>query len=117
MLGSMLFIILMCGTSYPVLALRCQDKIVSRGDTKWRVQEVCGEPHSIDEYQEVITQKKSNEQLGESTAYITYVTYEIWRYEFGSGRLDYILIFRDQTLVDDMTEKQYKDYWSNKRRY
>jgi hypothetical protein len=56
--GSVLFVILVCGTSHPALALRCQDKIVSRGDTKWFVQEVCGEPTSIDEYHEVITQKK-----------------------------------------------------------
>ena len=117
MSGSVLFVILVCGTSHPALALRCQDKIVSRGDTKWLVQEVCGEPTSIDEYHEVITQKKENEQFGESAAYTTFITYEIWRYDFGRGRLAYILIFRDQTLVDEVTEKQYKDYWRNKRGY
>lgn len=115
--GSVLFVILVCGTSLPALALRCQDKIVSRGDTKWFVQEVCGEPTSIDEYHEVITQKRENEQLGESTAFTDFVIYEIWRYDFGSGRLAYILIFREQTLMDKVTEKQYKDYWSKKRRY
>jgi hypothetical protein len=113
--GSVLFVILVCGTSHPALALRCQDKIVSRGDTKWLVQEVCGDPAWIDEYHEVITQKKENEQLGESTAYTSFITYEIWRYEFGSGRLAYILIFREQTLVDEITEKQYKDHWRKKR--
>ena len=122
-LGSLLCITLVCVTSQTASALRCSGKIISRGDTKWHVLDVCGEPESIEIHQEDLTIRKKQEQHQANREYqiekehTIYIDYEIWRYQFSKRGLPYILIFRDYILIDELTEKHYKDYWIKKRVY
>jgi hypothetical protein len=114
-LGSLLCIVIVCLTSHTAFALRCSSRIISRGDTKWHVQDVCGEPNSIDIHQEEVTVYKNQEHYQIEKELTIYIDYEIWRYHFNRQSLPYILIFRDQTLIDEMTEKHYENYWSRKK--
>ena len=122
-LGSLLCVALVCLTSQTAFTLRCSGKITSRGDTKWHVQDVCGEPISIEIHQEEVTIEKQYEENQANREYriekehTILIDYEIWRYQFSKQNLPYILIFRNDILIDELTEKNYKGYWRQKRRH
>ena len=122
-LGSFLCVTLVCLMSQTTFALRCSGRITSPGDTKWHVQDICGEPRSIDIHQEAITIEKQYENHQSSRRYqiekehTILVDYEIWRYKFNKRGLAYILIFLDNILTDELTEENYKGYWRQRKEY
>jgi hypothetical protein len=86
--------VLMLGAWQSALALRCHGKIVSVGDRKFYVRDVCGEPTYVEEHTYALPSivfHPHNHTFSERT---TYVVDEVWTYDFGSGRLIYLLTFR-----------------------
>jgi hypothetical protein len=122
-LGSLLCVALLCLTIQTAFALRCSGRITSPGDTKWHIQDICGEPISIGIHQEAVTVEKEYEENQSNRKYqiekdhTILIDYEIWRYKFKKKGLAYILIFRNDILIDEVTEEHYKGYWRHRKEY
>ena len=74
--------------------MRCNDTVVSLGETKAEVAMKCGEPASWDSREEEVTERTE----GAGTR-ITTVTIDDWTYDFGPDALIRYLIFRNNRLV------------------
>lgn len=83
----------------PALALRCHGKIVSIGDRKFYVREVCGKPTYVEEHTYALPSIVFHPHTHTYTERTTYVVDEVWTYDFGAGRLIYLLTFRHGKLV------------------
>ena len=91
--------------SHPAFAFRCEDKLVSRGDTKFEVLSKCGEPT----WTEKRTVKRietfyddaspGNQRHRNPGAIVVPVEVEEWTYNLGPGRLIQILTFENGRLV------------------
>ena len=79
-------------------ALQCQGKIIFIGESKWEVQEACGEPSAIEETVEVVLQRAYDEIRHGYVHIPVSLNKSIWTYNFGSSRLIYILTFREGKL-------------------
>lgn len=84
------------GAAAPAHALRCDGRLVERGDHSFQVRERCGEPFWIDAYTEVfiVGEHGPLEQRAERAV-------EAWYYNFGSNRL-----LRRLLLVDDRVVRE-----------
>jgi Protein of unknown function (DUF2845) len=76
----------------------CHGKIISIGDTKWEVQEACGEPSSIEETIEVVPKLVYDAIQHVYVQIPVYINKSIWTYNFGPTSLIYILTFREHKL-------------------
>jgi hypothetical protein len=79
-------------------ALRCDGRLVGRGDHAIQVRERCGEPYWTDGYSEFLIAGEGGplEQRTERTI-------EAWYYNFGANRLLRKLVFIDDRLVREET--------------
>jgi hypothetical protein len=79
-------------------ALRCDGRVVDRGDHAIEVRERCGEPYWTDGYSEFLIAGENGplEQRIERTI-------EAWYYNFGPNRLLRKLVFIDDRLVREET--------------
>ncbi|MCG6936310.1 MAG: DUF2845 domain-containing protein [Proteobacteria bacterium] len=79
-------------------SLRCGSKLVSIGDSSFRVQSLCGEPsakeHVAVNEKAVVQGNDQGVQESRKT-----VKVEKWTYNFGPGQLLKILTFSDGTLT------------------
>lgn len=91
--------VLILGIGRPALALRCHGDIVSVGDRKFQVLEVCGEPTYVEEHTHALPTIVFHPHSHTFTEHTTYVVDEVWTYDFGSGRLVYLLTFRHGKVV------------------
>jgi hypothetical protein len=103
--------------SSPLFALRCGHSLVSLGDVRSYVTEICGEPSSIESHYE----RRGNANHADGTQYyfngrhrspgssLSYgqsnyaeieVLIEDWHYDFGSERLRKVLHFENGRLID-----------------
>lgn len=62
-------------------ALRCRNRIVSRGQTKARVRKICGEPTWIQQPSIILPYTVQDP------------TYDVWFYDLGTGRLVHKITF------------------------
>lgn len=83
--GLLIALLVMAGQTF---ALRCGNKLVDRGDRKYKVLYVCGEPTYIDAYDRPVP-----------GAYFLSTPVEVWTYNFGPTRFMYELIFENGVLV------------------
>jgi hypothetical protein len=95
----MVLIAVLVGVAEVALALQCGGRIASTGDSKWEVQEACGEPAYIEESIEVIPKVIYDEFRHRYVQIPVYVSKSVWTYNFGPTRLIYFLTFRENTLV------------------
>jgi hypothetical protein len=94
------------GTCDVALAtLRCQGKIISRGDSRSRVRSLCGEPASIESKAQQIAERMYDLHLGRSITYNIHSTDEEWTYESGPAHLVYVLTFRYGKLATIKTRR------------
>jgi len=75
-------------------ALRCGNRIVDAGDSKFDVLVRCGEPAAIEQRGEELIEKTAEGRTRSSI-----VTTEEWIYNFGPTQFLSILTFRDERLV------------------
>ena len=83
------------GTDNLASAQPCHGKIISIGDTKWEVQEVCGEPSSLEETTEVVPELVYDAIQHVYVQNPVYINKSIWTYNFGPTSLISILTFRE----------------------
>lgn len=76
----------------------CDDRIISKGDTKADVLTKCGEPFYKESHEEEI-----RERLDETQSRKVLVTVEEWTYNFGPQRFMRIFTFRNGKVVDIRT--------------
>ena len=86
-----LFLVLPAHTA---LALRCGNRIVDVGDSKFDVLVRCGEPTAIEQRSEELTEREGAGRLRSGI-----VATEEWIYNFGPTQFLNILTFRDERLV------------------
>ncbi len=86
------------GTVTRAVAQPCHGKIISIGDSKWAVQDACGEPSQIEETTDVVLQSAYDDLRHVYVQIPVYVTKSIWTYNFGPTSLIYILTFRENKL-------------------
>jgi hypothetical protein len=82
-------------------ALRCQQRLVSSGDTPTEVLEKCGPPteqRQRDEEIEVIEPHVIHGKKVLLSRRIT-IPVEVWTYNFGPHALIYVVTFRDDRVV------------------
>ncbi len=78
------------------LALRCGNRLVSKGDRKIEVLEKCGEPALVEEWREELEIFKGRK--GKKFKSIRNLYIEEWTYNFGSKRFLQFLIFKNGRL-------------------
>lgn len=86
------------------LALQCDGKVVSMGYSTWRVREICGEPANISEVQQLVPRRYYDHQRQTHVETFLLIHKLIWTYNFGTGRLVYLLTFEDDKLTNIETE-------------
>jgi hypothetical protein len=93
-----LFALALLWVSGDALALRCDGRVVDRGDHAIQVRERCGEPYWVDGYSEFLIAGEDGplEQRIERTV-------EAWYYNFGPSKLLRKLVFVDDRLVREET--------------
>jgi hypothetical protein len=90
---------------HPAFAFRCEDKLVSQGDTKFEVLSKCGEPAWIEK--RTVKKIESHDDDGSSAqrhhrdhrTLVVPVEVEEWTYNLGPGRLIQILTFENGKLM------------------
>jgi hypothetical protein len=87
------------GTVTVASAQPCHGRIISIGDSKWEVQEACGEPSSIEETVEVVPRQVYDAIQHVYIQIPVYIHKSIWIYNFGPTNLIYILTFREHKLA------------------
>ena len=93
----------MCQTAW---ALRCKGRIVGVGDSESKVLRICGEPDRITEWREPVVETVYDPDRKIHIEHKNYIIDHVWTYKFGSGRLEYILIFHDHKLRKIRTRNQ-----------
>ncbi len=93
------FMALICGMAGPASALRCGGRIISVGDSKREVLDVCGRPSHIESTVEVLPELVYDALRGTYLHIPTQVDRSVWTYNFGPNRLIYRLTFRANSLV------------------
>ncbi|HRH76707.1 MAG TPA: DUF2845 domain-containing protein [Cellvibrionaceae bacterium] len=73
----------LCAAHSHADSLRCGSKLISSGDSKGSVEQICGAPASTDSYCKPSAQNKTNS----ATANQDCTRVDIWRYNRGAGQL------------------------------
>ncbi|MEQ1622762.1 MAG: DUF2845 domain-containing protein [Methylococcales bacterium] len=114
---SLLFLLtLFIWGSSPAFALRCGDKLLSLGDSKEEVVELCGEPESMETHIErrgssyfgsgSQYQQGSGSTIGQQQYVEVEVVVDEWIYDFGRRRLQQYLRFENGRLREIRSLKQ-----------
>ncbi len=83
-------------------SLRCGSRLVSTGDSKFKVRQICGEPADVS----VIGTMRQPRMWMHDFEWFwldppwAYVTVEVWTYNYGSNKLMRELRFEGEELVD-----------------
>jgi hypothetical protein len=81
------------------LALQCEGRLVSIGQSPWEVHAICGAPTQVDDSVEVLL-KPAYDLNGHVAGHFPIaVPKSVWTYNFGPTRLIYMLTFREGKLV------------------
>ena len=97
--GVVFCLTLVSGWSEPALALRCQNGLVTQGQTLYEVERNCGQPTLSDSrLEESQIQTRSGFTLSKQRQI------EEWTYDFGPNRLAYWLEFHNGRLVKIETQ-------------
>lgn len=105
-LGLLIGLMLICSVQ-PVYGLRCGGSIVSKGDTKFQVINKCGEPESIESWQEERIKRdfyykhdpyRKGEGYREPFLAKEYIRMEEWTYNFGPTTFIRYLLFENSRL-------------------
>jgi hypothetical protein len=83
----------------PAEAMRCGNKVVSRGDTQYQVRQRCGEPDDISRRWITVYQR-----VGPDREVAVDVEVVEWLYDFGRNRLVTRLRFVDGVLEEEWTD-------------
>jgi hypothetical protein len=86
------------GTINTASAQPWHGKILSIGDSKWEVQEACGEPSYVEESVEIIPKPVYDVIQYVYVQISIYINRSIWTYTFGPTSLIYILTSRGNKL-------------------
>ena len=93
--------VLLLLAAVPAYALRCDRHVISEGEHKIQVLRHCGEPVSVQEWQEAPRQQVYDFDLGHYVyqPFGKQVHMAEWIYNFGPRRLMRKLTFRDGELI------------------
>lgn len=94
---------LVLGAAGNLFAFRCGSELVERGDRKIEVLKKCGEPASVDEWEEI---RRLSTIPGLTTSGLEKVRVEEWTYNFGPQRFLQIYRFENGEVV----EMRFGDY-------
>lgn len=83
--------------SNSVYALRCGNSLVSKGDSSFKVNKICGSPVFTDQWEVIHSKIVKNSNL-KSKIQKTEIR-EVWTYNFGSNKLIQYLSFINNELV------------------
>jgi hypothetical protein len=89
---------LVLGAAGDLFAFRCGNELVARGDRKLEVLKKCGEPASVDEWEEI--RRLSAIRPGLPTGGLEQVRVEVWTYNFGPQRFLQIYRFENGVVVE-----------------
>lgn len=95
---------LVLGAAGNLYAFRCGSELVENGDRKIEVLKKCGEPDSVDEWEEI--RRTSAFRFGLRTNGLEKVRVEEWTYNFGPQRFLQIYRFENGEVV----EMKFGDY-------
>ncbi len=96
----------------PAHALRCGNKLVTEGDHKVKVSDLCGKPSYTDTRKiyrggiprgdVTVTDPRSQgqQELALHQRSVVEVDVEVWVYNFGSSKLMREIVFRDDRIVE-----------------
>jgi hypothetical protein len=105
MFGMALMMVWLGTCDIALATLRCQGKIISRGDSRSRVRSLCREPTSIKSKAQQMAEHMYDLRLGRSITYNIHSTDEEWTYEIGPAHLVYVLTFRSGKLATIKTRQ------------
>jgi len=88
----------------PAHALRCNGKLITPGDEKQKVQDLCGEPVDVHYYetypeQPIYHNHTHNEYCNHANEYLPPITIEVWTYNFGPAQFIRELHFKDNRIM------------------
>lgn len=95
-IGLTVFLVLCWSVELHAESLRCGDRLVNVGDTKYEVLHRCGQP----DYREHLPPYGVEKRYSPYEKHHFYVDEEEWFYNFGSNRFVKILTFRNGYLRD-----------------
>lgn len=108
-----ILLVLLSISAMPAQALRCNGKLISTGDEKQKVQDLCGDPVDISYYDTYPEQPVYNySDDGHDThanENLLPVTIEVWIYNFGPGQFIRELHFRDNRIIS-IARTRYGNY-------
>lgn len=89
---------LVLGAAGDLFAFRCGNELVEKGDRKIEVLKKCGEPASVDEWEEI--RRLPGFRFGFPTDGLEKVKVEEWTFNFGPQRFLQIYRFENGEVVD-----------------
>jgi hypothetical protein len=101
-----LIVLIVLGSWQSAEALRCQNRLVSSGDSPIEVLGKCGTPTLQQYRQEEIETFEPVFIRGKQVLVARRITVpvEIWTYNFGPHSLIYVVVFRNDRVVDIRTQ-------------
>lgn len=88
----------------PAQAMRCNGKLIVKGDKMQKVLQICGDPDDISHY-EINTEQPAyynhthDEYCTHPHTYLLPITIEVWTYNLGTGRFIRELHFKDNRIM------------------
>jgi hypothetical protein len=76
-----------------VAELRCGGSWIRTGDSREKVHALCGEPTEVGATEHEVLERMYDPYAQQQITYLLRRTEETWVYDFGLGRLQYVLIF------------------------
>jgi hypothetical protein len=70
----------------PSFALRCGNNIVKKGDTTMSLIKYCGEPTTVEQFENRVPVETYDATLGKYVLHYDTQPYEVWTYNFGRQR-------------------------------
>jgi hypothetical protein len=100
---AMLLLCLMA-VSTPLLALRCGTQIVAKGNSSATLTQRCGEPDDIQQLEKRSSVERYDAHRNAYYREYYAEPYEIWTYNFGPGRMVYVITIQDGIIQAIETE-------------
>lgn len=82
----LVFVSLWLGLTSGAWALRCGNNLVSENDPSQRLVQFCGQPTSVERYEDRRAVRVYDQRLGGYVTDYESIPYEIWVYNFGPQR-------------------------------
>lgn len=97
-LSFVLALVAVLGSASAAEAMRCGNRLVQRGDSRYQVRQLCGEPQDVVRSQ-ALRQVTLQVVPGVFDTVAQAVPVERWTYDFGPNRFQRHLVFENGTLV------------------